>query len=77
MHVFDDFVRTYAEVVTVTNLMFTTRKICIKSYSVNLMLGVIFTNSKTHMVVMDVVSQHLDWYKNNSLTSELHEILLG
>ena len=31
----DDFVRTYAEAVTVTDLMFTTRKICIKSYSVN------------------------------------------
>ena len=35
LHLFDDFVRTYAEVVTVTNLMFTTRKICIKSFSVN------------------------------------------
>ena len=35
LHLFDDFVRIYAEVVTVTNLMFTKRKICIKSYSVN------------------------------------------
>ena len=31
----DDFVKTYAEVVTVTNLMSTTRKICIKSFSMN------------------------------------------
>ena len=35
LHVFDDFVRTYDEAVIVTNLMFTTRKICIKSYFVN------------------------------------------
>ena len=31
----DDFVRTCAEAVIVTDLVFTTRKICIKSYSVN------------------------------------------
>ena len=41
------------------------------------MLGVVFMNSKTHMVVMEVVSQHLNWYKNNSLISKLHEILSG
>ena len=41
------------------------------------MLVVVFMNSKTHMVVMEVVSQHLDWYKNNSLISKLHEILSG
>ena len=35
LHVFDDFVRTYAEAATVTDLMFTTRKIYIKSCSVN------------------------------------------
>lgn len=35
LHVFDDFVRTYAEAITVTDLMFTPRKIYIKSYSVN------------------------------------------
>ena len=35
LHVFDDFVRTCAEAVTMTDLMFTTRKICIKSYSMN------------------------------------------
>ena len=31
----DDFVRTYAEAVTMTNLMSTTRKICIKLFSMN------------------------------------------
>ena len=31
----NDFVRTYAETVTVTDLMSTTRKICIKSFSIN------------------------------------------
>ena len=31
----DNFVRTCVEVVTVTDFVFTTRKICIKSYSVN------------------------------------------
>ena len=41
------------------------------------MLGVVFMNSKTHMVVMEVVSQHLDQYKNNGLISKLHEILSG
>lgn len=41
------------------------------------MLGVVIMNSKTHVVVMKVVSQHLDWYKNNSLISKLHEILSG
>ena len=30
-------------------------------------------NSKTHMVVMDLVSQHLDEHKNNGL----HEFLSG
>ena len=41
------------------------------------MLGVVFINSKTHMVVMKVVSQHLDEYKNNDLISKLEEILSG
>ena len=31
----DDFVRMCTKAVSVTNLMFTTRKICIKSYFVN------------------------------------------
>ena len=34
-------------------------------------------NAKTHVVVMEVVSQCLDQYKNNGLISKLHEILLG
>ena len=41
------------------------------------MLEVVFMNSKTHMVVMEVVSLHLDEYKNNSLISKLQEILSG
>ena len=32
---------------------------------------------KTHMVVMEVVSQNLDQYKNNSLIFKLHETLSG
>ena len=34
-------------------------------------------NSKTHMVVMEVVSQHLDEQKNNGLIFKLQEILSG
>ena len=34
-------------------------------------------NSKTHMVVMDLVSQHLDEYKINGLISKFHEFLSG
>ena len=41
------------------------------------MLGVVFMNYKTHMVVMEVVSQHLDEQKNNGLIFNLQEILLG
>ena len=33
--------------------------------------------SKTHVVVMEVVSHHLDQYKNNGLISKLYEILSG
>ena len=39
------------------------------------MLGILPMKSKTHMVVMEVVSQHLDEYKNNDLISYLHETL--
>ena len=39
------------------------------------MLGVVFMNSKTHMVVMEVVSQNLDEHKNNGLIFNLQEIL--
>ena len=41
------------------------------------MLGLVLTNYKTHMIVLEVVSQHLDQYKNNGLISNLHEILSG
>ena len=41
------------------------------------MLRVVLKNSKTHMVVLEVVSQYLDQYKNNNLISKLHEILSG
>ena len=34
-------------------------------------------NSKTHMIVMELVSQHLDEYKINGLISKLHEFLPG
>ena len=40
------------------------------------MIGVVFMNSKTHMVVMEVVSQLLDEYQNNGLIFKLQEILL-
>ena len=39
--------------------------------------GVVLMNYKTHMVEMEVASQHLDQYKNNGLNSKLHEILSG
>ena len=41
------------------------------------MLGVVFLNSKTQMVVMEVFSQHLDEHKNNGLICKLQEILSG
>ena len=41
------------------------------------MLGVVLMNSKTHKVVMKVVSQQLNQYKNNGLISKWNEILLG
>ena len=34
-------------------------------------------NDKTHTVLMEVVSHHLDQYINNGLISNLHEILSG
>ena len=40
-------------------------------------LGIVLMNSKTHMMVMEVISQQLDQYKNNNLISKLHEILSG
>ena len=41
------------------------------------MLGIILMNAKTHMVLMEVISQPLDQYKNNDLISKLNEILSG
>ena len=41
------------------------------------MLGIFSMKSKTRVVVMEVVSQHLDQYKNDGLVSNLHEILSG
>ena len=35
LHLFDDFVRKYVKTVTVIDLVFTTWKICIKSFSMN------------------------------------------
>ena len=34
-------------------------------------------NYKTHMIVMELVSQYLDEQKNNGLISQLHEFLSG
>ena len=34
-------------------------------------------NYETHMVVMEVVSRHLDQYRNNGLIFVLQEILSG
>ena len=41
------------------------------------MLGIFPMKSKTLVVVIDLVSQHLDQYKNNGLISKLYEILSG
>ena len=41
------------------------------------MLGIIPMKPKTIMVVMEVVSQHLDEHKNNGLIFKLQEILSG
>ena len=40
------------------------------------MLGVVIMNSETRMVQMEVVSQHLNQYKNNGLIPKLYKILL-
>ena len=41
------------------------------------MLGDVLKNSKTCMVVMELVSHQLNQYKNNGVNSKLNEILLG
>ena len=56
--------------------------LCMINYVLNCiqwirMLGVVLMNAKTHMVLMEVVSQPLDQYKNNGLISNLIEILFG
>ena len=56
--------------------------LCMINYVLNCiqwirMLRVVLMNTKTYMVVMEVVSQHLDQYKNKGLISNLHEILSG
>ena len=41
------------------------------------MLGIIHMKPKTLMVVIDLVSQHLDEHKNSGLIYKLHEFLTG
>ena len=41
------------------------------------MLGIIPMKPKTLVVVIELVSQHLDQYKNNGLIFKFHEILSG
>ena len=41
------------------------------------MQGVVFINSKIHMVVIEVVSQYLDEHKISGLICKLQEILSG
>ena len=40
-------------------------------------LRVVLKDSKTYMVVKELVSQQLDEYKNDGVISKLNEILLG
>ena len=58
-----------------TDSVFTHDKLCIRLYTVNLDARLVLINAKTPMVLMEVVSQPLDQYKNNGLISKLHEIL--
>ena len=49
--------------------------LCMKNYVLNCIqwiriLGVVLKNYKTHMVVMEVLSQHLDSYKSKGLISK-------
>ena len=41
------------------------------------MLGTIHMKPKTLVVVIELVSQHLDEHKNNYLIYKLHEFLTG
>ena len=76
---FCEFTRKCCKTVTVTDSVFMHGKLCIKLYTVNLdaRLGIFSMESRTRVVVMEVVSQHLDQYKNNGLISKLLEILPG
>ena len=56
--------------------------LCMINYVLNYIqwiriLGIILKNAKTRMVLMEVVSQPSDQYKNNGFISKLIEILLG
>ena len=41
------------------------------------MQGVVFMNFKMHMIVIEVVSQHLDEHKISGLICKLQEFLSG
>ena len=56
----DDFVRICTEAVTVTDSVFMDDKLCIKLHIVNLDARIIPMKPKTLMVVIELVSQHLD-----------------
>ena len=56
----DDFVSICTEPVTVTDSVFMYVKLCIKFYIVNLDARIIPMKPKTLMVVIELVSQHLD-----------------
>ena len=72
-----DFVRICTKAVSVTDLMFQQENYVLNHLLWIMRLGVVFMNSKTHMVVMKLVSQHLYEYKNNGLISKLHEFQSG
>ena len=71
----DDFVRICTEAVTVTDSVFMHVKLCIKLYIVNLDARVIPMKPKTLLIVIKLVSRHLDEHKNNSLIYKLHKFL--
>ena len=72
-----EFTIKRSKTVTVTDSVFMHGKLCIKLYTVNLADRIFPMESKTHVVVMEVVSQHLNQYKNNGLISKLPETLSG
>ena len=55
-----EFTRKRCKAVTVIDSVFMHGKLCIKLYTVNLADRIFPMKSKTNMVVMEVVSQHLD-----------------